>query len=87
MLGVACVGIKPADCFPDKGTRCVSLVKLVPVHLACWTLLEFLLEQELQAVQVPHPGKPLCPIGTSLAVKPLGQVFCCQHMVSSLIGV
>lgn len=49
--------------------------------LVCWTLLEFLLEQQLQAVQVPHPGKPLFPIGTYLAVKPLGQVFCCQHVI------
>lgn len=81
VLGVACVGIETAGLFPHKVMRCVSLVRFVLVLLVWWTLLEFLLEQELWAVKILHPGKSLFPIDTSLVVKPLGQVFCCQHMV------
>lgn len=45
---------------------------------SCRTLLGFLLEEGLQVVQVPHPGKSLSSTGTSVAVKTLGRVVCCQ---------
>lgn len=53
------------------------------VLLAWGTLLGLLLGQELQFVQVPLPGKPHSPAATSVAVKTLGWVVCCQPMACS----